>query len=965
MKLNLLVVAMLAGVWTQAAPQAAPTSVKDFAGLQKEITDNNNSSSGDAKLSIDANLTADANLMEVKKDLTLTGKEATKTLDGANKYAGFFVTGGGNSKLTLKDLLLQNFKEGTVNVNSGSVADITNVTFSSNSAIAGGAIYNEGTAMITNATFSNNSADGNGGAIFNAMTATITNAIFKNNSAINGFGGAIFNDAFSGSAIAKINNTSFTDNKAAYGGAIFNTDAAATITNGSFTGNSAVFAGGAIYNEDAATITNGSFTGNSAVLGGGAIYNDGTATITNGSFTGNSAVFAGGAIYNGIRGKVAITNATFSNNSAGAEDGGAIYNGGTATITNGSFIGNSAVNGGAIYNVNGGTLTVDGATFKGNIAKGTKGNDGGAIYNKGTARITNATFLNNSVDGNGGAIYNDEGGTVEIVASTKDVEFTGNTAGGKSNAIHNKGLVYFKTDGSNKVIVNDAITGGGYDPQLEIDGNVSFNNDVSGNDLRVDGWGTLDFGDKGKFNDDTHNVLLNNGATLNLANGTTSEAIVAKDVSVADGGKANVVVDVDLANTAVDSIKAGSSNQNGKFQFDNFRMLSDAAGTVTAVTVFTGTDSAKPTMGVAGTTFTSNYKYDVTAADGALTFTRGNDTVDGVAEALTEASTGVTVSLSLTEDYNAKVDLGELNNAGELTVFGQGKTLNGNGNGGFNVTNGMLNMEDATMSGFNSALTVGTDGAAAITGVNFTGNTAAIVNNGELTFTDCSFTDNRTDKGTAGAIYNKGIGTTLNIVASNQDVVFGGNSAAGVSNAIHNEGTSELYLDASGHRQIVFNDSITGADTSAIVINEDKGTGTIVLNAAMDNYKGAVVLDAGTLQLGANGTFFNGASALTLNGGTLDFANGLTQQHTFNKLTLKSGADVKMHVDADLAAVKMDTLTGTASSLNGNKIDVSQIRLLSDAATETLSLTFADANLKSAVKYSGSDVTYSPIFKYS
>ncbi|MEG1934329.1 MAG: hypothetical protein RR133_07095, partial [Kiritimatiellia bacterium] len=441
---------------------------------------------------------------------------------------------------------------------------------------------------------------------------------------------------------------------------------------------------------------------------------------------------------------------------------------------------------------------------------------------------------------------------------------------------------------------------------------------------------------------------------------------VAKDVSVADGGKANVVVDVDLANTAVDSIKAGSSNQNGKFQFDNFRMLSDAAGTVTAVTVFTGTDSAKPTMGVAGTTFTSNYKYDVTAADGALTFTRGNDTVDGVAEALTEASTGVTVSLSLTEDYNAKVDLGELNNAGELTVFGQGKTLNGNGNGGFNVTNGMLNMEDATMSGFNSALTVGTDGAAAITGVNFTGNTAAIVNNGELTFTDCSFTDNRTDKGTAGAIYNKGIGTTLNIVASNQDVVFGGNSAAGVSNAIHNEGTSELYLDASGHRQIVFNDSITGADTSAIVINEDKGTGTIVLNAAMDNYKGAVVLDAGTLQLGANGTFFNGASALTLNGGTLDFANGLTQQHTFNKLTLKSGADVKMHVDADLAAVKMDTLTGTASSLNGNKIDVSQIRLLSDAATEKTEILFADTNLKGAVKYSGTaELTYSPLFKYS
>ncbi|MEG2725601.1 MAG: hypothetical protein RR982_07125, partial [Kiritimatiellia bacterium] len=346
-------------------------------------------------------------------------------------------------------------------------------------------------------------------------------------------------------------------------------------------------------------------------------------------------------------------------------------------------------------------------------------------------------------------------------------------------------------------------------------------------------------------------------------------------------------VDVDLANTAVDSISAKSSTGTGTFQFDNFRMLSDAAAAgEQTVTVFTGT--AKPMMGVAGKTFTSNYAYDVTAADGALTFTRGGDKVDGVAKALEKASEGATTSLSLTGDYTAKEALAELKKGGVLTVFGQGHTLNGNGNGGFNVTDGMLNMGDATMSGFNSALTVGMGGAATMTDVNFTGNTGAIVNKGRLTFTDCSFTNNGTPAKTgktvsilaaggnasAGAIYNE---NTLSIVASNQDVVFGGNSASGVSNAIHNEGNSTLNLVASGHR-IVFNDSITGAATSEMAINKDEGTGTIVLNADMSGYKGAVALDNGTLQLGANGTFFNGASALTLNGGTLDFANGHIQQ---------------------------------------------------------------------------------------
>jgi hypothetical protein len=73
---------------------------------------------------------------------------------------------------------------------------ITNSTFSGNSAGAGGAIYNTGTATVSSSTFYGNSADptsdAGGGAIFNDYgTATVSNSSFSGNSA--SMGGAISN----------------------------------------------------------------------------------------------------------------------------------------------------------------------------------------------------------------------------------------------------------------------------------------------------------------------------------------------------------------------------------------------------------------------------------------------------------------------------------------------------------------------------------------------------------------------------------------------------------------------------------------------------------------------------------------------------------------------------------------------------------------------------------------------------
>ncbi|MEG1788256.1 MAG: hypothetical protein RR268_03425, partial [Kiritimatiellia bacterium] len=140
MKLNLIVATTLLALATQAGAQ---TSITGFGELQSAINVNNSSSSGGANLRLDADVTATAKLTEVKKDLTLTGKEATKAINGGTAvwYDGFVISGNG-TKLTLKDLLLKNFNNSAVTVNSGSIADITNVRFNSNSAISGGAIFN-------------------------------------------------------------------------------------------------------------------------------------------------------------------------------------------------------------------------------------------------------------------------------------------------------------------------------------------------------------------------------------------------------------------------------------------------------------------------------------------------------------------------------------------------------------------------------------------------------------------------------------------------------------------------------------------------------------------------------------------------------------------------------------------------------------------------------------------------------
>lgn len=122
----------------------------------------------------------------------------------------------------------------------------------------------------------------------------------------------------------------------------------------------------------------------------------GTTTISNLTIHGNEKEFrppGGGAIAVDAGAGLALANCTLRANKASA-GGGAIFNAGTATLTNCTLTGNRSYwgNGGAILNA--GTLSLTDCTLR--------SNNSGAIYNTGAVTLTNCTLSGHK----GTAIFN-------------------------------------------------------------------------------------------------------------------------------------------------------------------------------------------------------------------------------------------------------------------------------------------------------------------------------------------------------------------------------------------------------------------------------------------------------------------------------------------------------------------------------------------------------------------------------
>ena len=366
------------------------------------------------------------------------------------------------------------------------------VTFQNSSASLGGAINNAGTMTLTNGVFSGNEANGTytpnsqntsatyvngkGGAVCNNGTLTVGGR-FENNTAFHG--GAIYN--INNGTVTVSDGSTFAGNYAnVEGGAIANYGNLNIGNNVTFDNNKAFIKegdldvpsggsemGAAIYSEGTGatrTVTIGDnvkFTNNYSPFGNVYFLNANNVTIgDNVEFSGNSSQKAAGIRTSSTgAGNSTISigdNAKFINNTITSNTGAAairLYSDDVTVGKNAAFLDNTGT---AIYNGNSNITFGSNVTFSGNKANVANG-IGGVLVNHGVAVATfdSGVFKNNSATTAGGAIYNKENA---IVNFTGDAVFSGNTANGVANDIHNLGIVNVS---SGTTTIDGGITGGG------------------------------------------------------------------------------------------------------------------------------------------------------------------------------------------------------------------------------------------------------------------------------------------------------------------------------------------------------------------------------------------------------------------------------------------------------------------------------------------------------------------------
>jgi LPXTG-site transpeptidase (sortase) family protein len=487
---------------------------------------------------------ADVISFSVAGTITLTSALPNLTdVDGLTINGGGAITVNGNSLFRV------------IAVNAGVSATFQNISLINGRVNgSGGAISNAGNLTLTNVTFQNNAtitnAANDGGAINNLATGTltITNSTFIGNFTLDN-GGAIH----IAGGMVNITGSTFTNNNNAAiddGGAIYLAAGTFTVSSSTFTGNRANEEGGAIFkNGGTLTINNNSiFNGNISVNDGGGVYltNAGITNISDTTFQNHtSALINNGAGLAVANGTVALTNATFSANTASIDGGGLYVGGGTITVASSTFSSNTADDGGAIYHNAATLLTITNSTFTGNLANGEADGDGGAITMNSLAAgssltITSSTFSNNIAFDDGGALWNNAEPTT-ITTST----FSGNQARSGNGAAEG-GAIYNSVNADATSIRLSTFTNNTVAATANVNalggaianygaGFVLANDTFSGNAITKSTAGTGNSQGGALWSNDAatiHNVTFNGNSTAETGTGTADGGSVYRNAGV-------------------------------------------------------------------------------------------------------------------------------------------------------------------------------------------------------------------------------------------------------------------------------------------------------------------------------------------------------------------------------------------------------------------------------------------------
>ncbi len=716
---------------------------------------------------------------------------------------------------------------------------ITGGNISNNSAAAeGGGFWNDvtGTMTITGVNIDGNTASGaladqGGGGVFNNGGTVIINS---NGLTATSISGNIANGALGS------------------GGGILNDGGTLTITGATITGNSAVRAGGGIEvttvnaRNSTATLSNVTISNNdvgSSPGNGGGVHisdaaggNTSTFTVNGGSVTGNSAAAEGGGLWNDIGGTltlngVTVTGNTASGNSADQGGGGVFNNGGIVSITGGSISTNiangTAGSGGGILN-DGGTLTITATTINGNSAVRAGGGIEATTANARDSVITvsNAFITNNDVGsspGNGGGVHiSDAAG-----GNTSTFSITGGFVMGNSAASEGGGLWndIGGTMNINGTLISSNTASGA---ALDQGGGGIFNNGGTVNITSTLG-PTIILSNVANGAAGSGGGILNDGGTLNI----TGALIIANSAVRAGGGIEATTVNArdsvaTLTNVTIAGNLVGNSPGNGGGVH-----VSDASGGNTSSFTLTGGsvtgniaaaeggglwNDVGGTMTINGATITGNIARGNSADQGGGgVFNNG-----GTVVIQNNMTTATTISGNFATG-TAGSGGGILNDGGTLTITGA--TITGNSavraGGGIEATtanarNSIITMTNSTLSNNLVGSSPGNGGGVHITDL-------AGGNSSTFSITGSMVTGNSAAS-EGGGLWND-IGGSMMIT----ETIISGNTASGASatnggGGVFNNGGSTLINES-----MILNNIANGSlGSGGGVFNDAGGTLTIV-----------------------------------------------------------------------------------------------------------------------------------------
>lgn len=908
--------------------------------------------------------------MNFSNNTTDIANNGTLNLAGTNSFESG-VTGNGNMNITSG----KTTNNGTISQNNISISQGAALnTNASNLTASSGTVTNNGTLEFTGGSVQNN-ITGNGTlSILDNVTndKTITQAItnvaegktFTNDGVLNSSVQLAANQTINGEGTLNLTGSSsnlgsITQNNVTIANTADLTTAANTITasianegklnltggenanaiTGSGTTNiqGNVTNSGSIDNKIAVESGN-SLTSSASTLGNKGITNEGTVIFNNGVnsniITGAGTTQIAGDVTNNalISQAVNVTSGSFT--SSADNLGGAVANAAELEITGGTLA--NAVTGTGNTTISGATISNADITQSNVLVN--------ALLTNNAAITAEILGLNGNIDGSGALALS---GVNDISASSNTITQDSVTNSGTltanagqiitANGINNTSNLTLKGGSESALENSNVITGAGnttFEGKVNNTANITQTAVTNSGELTNTGIITAAVTNSGTLTSSADNITgaVENTGTYNVEGGTIANAISGTgDVNLSG----NVISNANNTVTGNVTVAEGATLSKGvsgnlfsdatALNLENGATLSLADGTVDTTTSIDNLAIAEGNIA----------KLELDWGDSLNT--ANSDAVAGNIELskvdLTTKSddTPFTVSSTLQDKISLSSDI-------ELVADEDSNYVN------YDATTGQFNADLLTLS---DAIAQGDANGV----YQMTADESLSAGLGTLQGSDNTLSVNGGGYSIIGND-NEGVtvndGQTLNLTNIKE---IGGFKD---STAVTNNGTVNLS-------NVTLNDKVAGSGDLNVngdtTFNNDVSGNTLNLNS-------------GVLALG-QAADISGANAFVVNGGALNLQNNAIQNTNLGNVTLNSDLDLRL--DGNFAQQQIDTITANSFTDNGNHINISNILITEPTTEKSFSIsplgTGMDDSVRTAlagaIQYTGGEIAYSPIYKYT